>query len=83
MYALVSLLVCLSAQPHVCETVLPSMAHAEDGAPPTFFECMGVAGQDIARRWLAEHPQYELRRISCSIANDPVRLRDQVATPEA
>jgi hypothetical protein len=38
MLVLVSLLVCLSAQPHVCETVLPDYTHA-DGSAMTFFEC--------------------------------------------
>jgi hypothetical protein len=36
-----------------------------------------------ARRWLAEHPGYLLRRVQCSIANDLSRLREQVETPQA
>jgi hypothetical protein len=83
MYALLSLVVCLAGQPAICETVIPDYAHLDTGQPPTFFECLGTGGQDIARRWLDEHPGHLLHRIQCSIANDPARLRDQIATPEA
>ena len=83
MYALLSLVVCLAAQPAICETVIPSHVHQDNGQPPTFFECLGVGGQEIARKWLDEHPGHLLRRIQCSIANDPARLRDQIATPQA
>jgi hypothetical protein len=82
MFALLSLVVCLASQPAVCETVTPDYVH-QDGGAPTFFECMGPGGQQIARRWLAEHPGYRLRRIQCSVANDPERLRDQIESPEA
>ena len=83
MYALLSLVVCLAGEPAICETVTPDYAHPDTGQPPTFFECLGVSGQDIARRWLDEHPGHLLHRIQCSVANDPARLRDQIATPEA
>lgn len=83
MTALLSLLVCLASAPHVCETVIPDYVSVETGQPPTFFECLGVGGQDIARQWLAEHPRYVLQRVQCSVATDPVRLRDQIASPEA
>jgi hypothetical protein len=83
MFALLSLVVCLSAQPLVCETVVPDYAHRDTGQAPTFFECLGATGQDIARQWLAEHPGYLLRRVECSVANDPERLRDRVESPRA
>lgn len=81
MFALLSLVVCLAAQPIVCETVTPDYVHSETGQSPTFFECLGPAGQDIARQWLAENPNYLLHRVQCSVATDPERLRDQVASP--
>lgn len=83
MFVLLSLVVCLSSAPAVCETVTPDYVHLETGQPPTFFECLGVQGQEIARQWLDEHPGYVLRRVQCSIANDPARLRDQVESPQA
>jgi hypothetical protein len=83
MYAVLSLVVCLAGQPAVCETVIPDLVHPDTGQPPTLFECVGSGGQDIARSWLAQHPGYLLRRIQCSIANDPDRLRDRIETPRA
>ena len=83
MFALLSLVVCLSATPVVCETVTPDYVHPDTGAPPTFFECLGYRGQGIARRWLDAHPGYVLHRIQCSVATDPVRLRDRIESPEA
>jgi hypothetical protein len=83
MFALLSLVVCLAAQPVVCETVTPDYAYSDTGRSPTFFECLGPVGQDIARDWLAEHPRYLLRRVQCSIATDAELLRDQVESPRA
>ena len=83
MYALLSLVVCLAGQPAICETVTPDLVHPDTGQPPTLFECLGVGGQDIARSWLQEHPGYLLRRVQCSIASDPDRLRERVETPRA
>ena len=83
MFALLSLVVCLAGQPDVCETVTPDYVRHDTGQPPSFFECLGAGGQDVARRWLAEHPAYVLRRIQCSVANDPARLRDRIESPEA
>jgi hypothetical protein len=83
MFALLSLVVCLAAQPVVCETVTPDYVHSDGGRSPTFFECLGPAGQDIARHWLAENPSYLLRRVQCSIATDAELLRDQVESPRA
>lgn len=83
MTALLSLLVCLAAQPHVCETVIPDYARTETGAPVTFMECMTVTGQQVALRWIQEHPEYELRRVNCSVASDAERLRAQIRSPEA
>lgn len=83
MFALLSLVVCLSHSPAVCETVTPDYVRADDGQPVTFHECLGVSGQAIARRWLSENPHYVLRRVQCSIANDPNRLREQVESPRA
>lgn len=83
MAAVVSLVVCLSGQPTICETVFPDYVHPDTGQPPTFFGCLGAQGQDIARQWLAEHPGYTLRRVSCSIANDAERLRARLQQPEA
>jgi hypothetical protein len=83
MYALLSLVVCLIGQPAVCETVIPNYLRPDTGQPPTFFECLGVGGQDIARQWLDEHPGYLLRHIRCSVGNDPVRLRDRIEAPRA
>jgi hypothetical protein len=83
MYALLSLVVCLAGQPAICATVIPGYAHPDTGQPPTLFECLGVGGQDIARQWLDEHPGHLLQRIQCSMATDPARLRDRIATPQA
>jgi hypothetical protein len=83
MFALLSLVVCLAAQPVVCETVTPDYAYHDTGQPPTFFGCLGRVGQDNARQWLAEHPDYRLHRVQCSVANDAQRLRDQVESPRA
>jgi hypothetical protein len=83
MFALLSLVVCLAAQPIVCETITPDYAYTETGQQPTFFECLGPVGQDIARQWLADNPSYLLRRVQCSVASDPERLRDRVESPSA
>ena len=83
MSTIVSLVVCLVAQPHVCETVTPDYVYADAWRPPSFFECLGPAGQDIALHWLAEHPGYLLRRVQCSVANDSERLRYQLRGHEA
>jgi hypothetical protein len=83
MFALLSLVVCLSGAPAACETVTPDRVRQDTGQPPTFFECLGPSGQVIARRWLEENPAYQLRRIQCSVANDPRRLREQVESPRA
>ena len=83
MYALLSLVVCLAAHPVVCETVTPDYVHPDTGQAPTLFECLGAGDQGIARRWLAAHPAYALRRVQCSVANDPMRLRDRVESPRA
>jgi hypothetical protein len=83
MFALLSLVVCLAGSPVVCETVTPDHVRRDTGEPPTFFECLGPSGQEIARKWLDEHPAYRLRRIQCSVANDPERLREQVESPRA
>jgi hypothetical protein len=47
MFALLSLVVCLTAQPMVCETVVPDYVHHDTGQSPTFFECLGPAGQTL------------------------------------
>lgn len=78
MLALLSLVVCLSDRPAVCETVTPDYVRHDTGQAPTLGECLGVGGQAIARRWIGEHPGYRLHRIQCSVANDMRRLRDQV-----
>jgi hypothetical protein len=83
MFALLSLVVCLAAQPVVCETITPDHVYSDTGRSPTFFECLGPVGQDIARHWLAENPSYLLRRVQCSVATDLERLRDQVESPSA
>jgi hypothetical protein len=83
MFALLSLVVCLADQPVVCETVTPDYVYQDSGQPPTFSECLGHVGQSIARQWLAEHPDYRLHRVQCSVANDRQRLRDQVESPSA
>ena len=83
MMALVSLVVCLSSTPAVCETITPDYIRQDTSRPPTFFECLGPSGQDIARKWLDENPGYLLRRVQCSIGNDPARLREQVESPRA
>jgi hypothetical protein len=83
MFALLSLVVCLVTEPVVCETVTPDYVHSDTGHSPTYFECLGPVGQDIPRRWLAENPSYLLRRVQCSAATDPERLRDQVESPRA
>jgi hypothetical protein len=83
MFALVSLVVCLAAQPIVCETVTPDYVYSDTGRSPTFFECLGPVGQDIAHHWLSENPSYLLRRVQCSVATDPEHLRDRVESPTA
>lgn len=83
MFALLSLVVCLTAQPVVCETVTPDYIYSDTGRSPTFFECLGPIGQDIARHWLAENPSYLLRRVQCSAATDAELLRDQLESPRA
>ena len=83
MFALLSIVVCLSGTPAVYETVTPDYVHTETGQPPSFFECLGVSGQDIAHRWLSEHPGYVLRRVQCSMASNAQKLREQVESPRA
>ena len=83
MIALVSLVVCLSGMPAVCETVVPDYVDQTTGQPPTFYECLGVGGQGIALRWLREHPGYRLRRIQCSIASDGPMARERIESPRA
>jgi hypothetical protein len=83
MFALLSLVVCLSSNPVVCQTVLPDYLHPDTLQPPTFHECLGVRGQAAAERWLRENPGYRLRRVQCSIANDQRRLRERVADQPA
>jgi hypothetical protein len=78
MFAMLTLVVCLAAKPAVCETVDPGYVHPDTGQSPTFFECLGAPGQDIARQWLAEHPGYVLDRVQCSMGNDPDQLREMV-----
>lgn len=83
MFSVLSLVVCLSSDPLVCRTVVPSYARVDTGTGLTYFECLGANGQDVARRWLAAHPGYELRKIRCSISNDPERLRRELEAVEA
>lgn len=78
MFALLSLVVCLSDAPAVCETVTPDYVDQGTGRAPSLSECLGVGGQTIARQWIGQHPGYRLSRIQCSIANDQRRLREQV-----
>ena len=82
MLSLLSLLVCLSSEPSTCRTVVPHYTRVDTGAGLTYFECLGVGGQDIARRWLAEHDGYRLRSIRCSITNDPEALRRKLEDVE-
>jgi hypothetical protein len=82
MFALLSLVVCLAANPMICETVTPDMVRS-DGREITFFECLGASGQEVAGAWLLEHPQYVLRRIQCSFGNSREQLRERIETPEA
>ena len=82
-FALLSLVVCLSDTPAVCETVTPDYVHTETGEPPSFFECLGYSGQDIARRWLSEHPRNVLRRVQCSVASGAQKLRERIESPRA
>jgi hypothetical protein len=83
MFVVLSLIVCLAGQPLICETVIPDYVREHAGQPPTFFECLGIGGQDIARKWLAEHPGYLLRRVECSVASAPDGLRDRLESPRA
>jgi hypothetical protein len=41
-FALISLVVCLAAQPLVCETVTPDYAHLDTGRPPTFLSAWAL-----------------------------------------
>jgi hypothetical protein len=83
MFALVSLVVCLSGAPAMCETVTPDYLHADTMQPPTFHECLGVGGQVIALRWLSEHPGYRVHRVRCSIGADPRHLPPQIENRRA
>jgi hypothetical protein len=83
MFVLLSLVVCLAQQPAICETVIPDYVHEHTGQPPSFFECLGIGGQNIARKWLDEHPGYLLHSIQCSVASNPDPLRARIETPEA
>jgi hypothetical protein len=83
MFVLLSLIVCLAGQPAICETVIPDYVHQHAGQSPTLFECLGIGGQDIARKWLAEHPGYLLRSVKCSVAGDPEALRERIESPRA
>ena len=82
-FVLVSLVVCLAQQPTICETVIPDYVHEDTGQPPSLFECLGIGGQVIARKWLDEHPGYLLHRVRCSVASDPDSLRDRIESPRA
>jgi hypothetical protein len=50
MVVLISLVVCLSNTPAICETVTPDYVRTDSGAGPTLLECLGASGQDMARR---------------------------------
>ena len=50
MVVLISLVVCLSNTPAICETVTPDYVRTDSGAGPTLLECLGASGQDIAGR---------------------------------
>jgi hypothetical protein len=83
MVALLSLVVCLSSMPAVCETVTPDYVDRVTGEPPSFHECLGIGGQGIALRWLSEHPGYRLHRVQCSVASDARLLRERIESPRA
>ena len=83
MVVLISLVVCLSNAPAICETVTPDYVRAGSGAGPTLLECLGASGQDIARMWLTEHPSYVLRRVQCSAADDARKLRENIEGAKA
>lgn len=82
MIAMLSLVVCLTSQPHVCKTVIPDYVRLDTRQPMTFFECLGVGGQAVAARWLRDHPGYSLKQIQCSIATDEQWLRERLRSPE-
>ena len=67
---ILSLLACLHSNPNVCQTVFPSTI-SDDGREMTFFECLGTGGMESARGWLKEHPQYFMRKYSCTVSNNP------------
>ena len=83
MVVLISLAVCLSNTPAICETVTPDYVRADSGAAPTLLERLGASGQDIARAWLAEHPSCVLRRVQCAAANDGRKLRADIEGTKA
>lgn len=83
MVVLISLVVCLSNTPAICETVTPDYVRADSGAGPTLLECLGASGQDIARTWLADNPSHVLRRVRCSAANDARKLRANIEGAKA
>jgi hypothetical protein len=83
MVVLISLVVCLSNTPAICETVTPDYVRADSGAGPTLLECLGASGQEIARMWLADNPSYVLRRVRCSAANDARKLRANIEGAKA
>jgi hypothetical protein len=43
MVVLISLVVCLSNTPAICETVTPDYVRADSGAGPTLLECLGAS----------------------------------------
>ena len=83
MVVLISLVVCLSDTPAICETVTPDYVRADSGAGPTLLECLGASGQDIARMWLADNPSYVPRRVRCSAADDARKLRANIEGAKA
>ena len=89
MFALLSLVVCLAAQPAICETVTPDYVHQDTGERPTLFECLGsearvsrasgsTSTQDIF--WIGTSALPRMMGIACAIRS---RLREPEASRQS
>lgn len=70
MMTIITVVACLKAAPLVCQS-FPAVLSHEDGSPVTFYECLGVGGQEYLRRFTEEHPDMIPQKLRCTITNDP------------
>lgn len=76
MLTIMSLVACLQANPTVCPTFIAPVEMS-------FYECLGIGGQHVALEWQKQHPEYRVKKIRCTVTNDPEKalelLEDQPA----